>query len=91
MALNPIAEHARRALHELTSDLHDARNAIAKAATFEWWADARDSLSRVNWPLLWRVPRAIALRIFEALLAYDWRGLYEQLLTYTVLVCIHVL
>ena len=87
VALNPIAEHARRAANELTSDLHAARGALAKAATLEWCADVREAFARVNWPLLWRVPRAIGLRACEALLAYDWRGLYEQFLAYTLYVC----
>ena len=87
VVLNPIAEHARRAVNELTSDAHAARGALAQAATLEWCADVRAAFARVNWSLLWRVPLAIGLRLSEALLAYDWRGLYEQFLAYALYVC----
>ena len=86
VALNPIAEHARRAVNELTSDLQVARGALAQAATLEWCADMREAFARMNWSLLWRLPRTIGLRVCEALLAYDWRGLYEQFLAYALIV-----
>ena len=56
VALDPIAERARRTANELTCGLLSARDALsqAAAATFEWCIDVFDRLSQAIWSLLWR-------------------------------------